>query len=81
MHRGCSAADHSEKLERFLIVVNNSDHARQLSINTQETAANGCTQFVSALKNGSDPSFEPTLEGATLHVFVNQRGFAIYRLR
>jgi neopullulanase len=60
MHRGCSAADHDERQKRLLIVVNNSDYVRQLSINTRETAAEGCTHFVSALKNGSDPYVEPT---------------------
>jgi hypothetical protein len=68
----------TEKQKRLLIVVNNSDHVRQLSINTRETAAEGCTHFVSALKNDSDPNVEPSLEGAMLHVLINQHGFAIY---
>jgi neopullulanase len=81
MHKGCPATNRDEEPERFLIVVNNADHSRQLSIDTQETAAEGCTHFVSALKGGSDPNVEPSMEGTTLHVLVNQRGFAIYRLR
>jgi neopullulanase len=82
IHNGCSGADQGGKLERFLIVINNSDHTRQLSINTQETAAEGCVQFVSALSGSSNNSDTgPSVDGTTLHVLVGPHGFGLYQLR
>jgi glycosidase len=82
IHNGCSGADQGGKLERFLIVINNSDHTRQLSINTQETAAERCVQFVSALSGSSNNSDTgPSVDGTTLHVLVGPHGFGLYQLR
>jgi hypothetical protein len=80
MHKGCSAVDHGGKPERFLIVVNSSDRTRQLAINTQQTAAEGCTHLVSALKD-SDPKVDQGVEGTTLHVLVNPHEAGIFQLR
>jgi neopullulanase len=78
-HKGCSRDDQDGKMERFLIVANNSDQSRQLSFNTQETAAEGCTQFISA--TGRDSNGEPNMDGAILHVLVEPHGFGLYELR
>jgi glycosidase len=78
-HKGCSSDDQDGKMERLLIVVNNSGQSRQLSINTQETAAEGCTRFISA--NGKDSNGEPTMDGAILHVLVKPHGFGLYQLQ
>jgi hypothetical protein len=81
VHKGCSGADHNGRQERFLIVVNSSDHTRQLQINTQQTVAEGCTHLISALKGSSDPKVDQGVEGTTLRVLVNPHGFGIYRLQ
>jgi glycosidase len=81
VHRGCSGANQNEKSERLLIVVNNSDHSRQLSIETQETAAEGCAHFASALNDSRGSNVEPSMDGTTLRVLVNPHGFALYRLQ
>jgi len=78
-HKGCSRDDQDGKMERLLIVVNNSDQSRQLSINTQETAAEGCTQFISATDR--DSNGQPGMDGAILHVLVASHGFGLYQLR
>jgi neopullulanase len=80
VRKGCSESRQSEKIERFLIVVNNADHPRQLSINTEETAAQGCVHFEPAL-TVSNSVAEATMEGTTLHILVNSHGFRMYRLR
>jgi neopullulanase len=77
-HKGCSRDDQG-KMERLLIVVNNSDQSRQLSINTQETAAEGCTQFISATSR--DSNGQPSMDGTILHVLVEPHGFGLYQLR
>jgi hypothetical protein len=78
-HKGCSGSGQEEKMERFLIVVNNSDQPRQLSMNTQETAAEGCTQFIAV--NGSASEVQPQIDGTVLHTLLGPHGFELYRLR
>jgi glycosidase len=79
--RGCSTTRKNENSERFLIVVNNSDQPRQLSINTEETAVEGCTHFEPVLNVDSDSAVEPTLEIARLHLLAKAHGFTLYRLQ
>ena len=80
-HKGCLGARQDEKPERFLIVINSSSQARQLSINTEATAAEGCVHFVPELSSGANSAAEPVMEGTTLHVLVNPYGFALYQLQ
>jgi glycosidase len=81
IHTGCSTANQGEKLDRFLIVVNNSDHPRTLSIDTQETAAEGCAHFTPALIGDSNSNVAPSMDGTTLQVLVNPHNFEFYRIR
>jgi glycosidase len=81
VHSGCSGSSQDETSERFLIVLNNSDHPRQLSIDTQKTAAGGCTHFDSALSSSGASNTEPVIDGTTLKVLVNPHGFGLYRMR
>jgi glycosidase len=85
IHKGCSGADHDRRPEAFLIVVNSSDQARQLLINTQLTAAEGCTHLISVLKpaltGNSDPKVDLGVEGTSLHVLVNPHEAGIFQLR
>lgn len=81
IHKSCVGAGRDEKPDRFLIVINNFSQARQLVINTEETAAAGCVHFVPKLSSGGDSAAEPTMDGSTLHVFVNPHGFALFQLR
>jgi neopullulanase len=80
-HRGCSAASQDETSERFLIVINNSAKPRQLSISTQDTAAEGCLHFVSVLDGNNDPSIQVSADSTTLHVLVNADTFRLYRMQ
>jgi glycosidase len=81
IHMGCFGTGQHEKPERLLIIISNSSQARQLSINTEETAAEGCVHFVPELSSGGDSAAEPTIDGTTLHVLLNPHGFALYLLR
>ena len=81
IRRGCSSIDHDKESERFLIVTNDSDRPRRLSIDTQETAAQGCLHFVSALNKGEDAADGPSIEGTILHVSVSPHGFDLYQLQ
>lgn len=81
IRRGCSSIDHDKESERFLIVTNDSDQPRRLSIDTQETAAQGCLHLVSTLSKSRDAADEPSMEGTILHVSVSPHGFDIYRLQ
>jgi hypothetical protein len=60
-----------ERWKRILIVVNNSDQSRQLSINTGDSCK-GCTHFISA--DGRDANIQPRMDGTILHLFVNRTG-------
>jgi neopullulanase len=81
IHNGCSVANRDGNLERFLIVINNSDHPTQLNINTQETAAEGCVHFVSVLSSSNNSGVGPSMDGTTLHLVASPRGFGLYQLR
>lgn len=80
IHRGCSPGE-VDNSERFLIVVNKSDSSRKLSIDTHETAAEGCAHFITALTDGGASNAEPTMDGTTMQVLVNPRSFQLYSIR
>jgi neopullulanase len=77
--RGCSGDDQDAKAERFLIVINKSAQPRQLSINTQETAAEGCLRFDSALNGNSNP-IQRSKDGTTMDVLLNPSSIGLYRM-
>ena len=81
IHKGCLATGQDKTPERFLVVINNAAQTRVLSINTQETAAEGCVHFVPELSSVGDSATEPTIDGTTLNVVVIPHGFALYQLR
>lgn len=77
--RGCSGTDQDAKLERFLIVINKSVQPRQVAINTQETAAEGCLHFDSAL-NGNSNSIQRSKDGTTVTVLLSSGAIGLYRM-
>jgi neopullulanase len=82
IHRGCSESGRDEDQERFLIVANNSDQPRLLSIDTKETAASGCTHFNSVLNGQDGARPEARVEGeTTIRISVGPHGFELYSLR
>ena len=78
--KGCSGADQNERLGRFLIVINKSTQPRQLSIDTQKTAAEGCLHFDSALNGDSSPGVQRSGDGTTIHVLLNPSTIQLYRM-
>jgi glycosidase len=71
--QGCTGATGDE---RYLVVVNNADKPRDLPIETEATGLASCTQWNPAM----NATASPHKEGSKLHVALDAKQLAIYRV-
>ncbi len=68
--KGCADADAGE---RYLVVVNNAEKPRQLTLETEETGLAGCTQWSGALQ-----ADKPRRDGTKVEISLGAKQMAIY---